>query len=423
MKLLNKLIHLTVLGSLFLAACGGAPGGRMAESSRSREKNPNAGQDDIRTLADGNNTFALDLYQSLRGEDGNLVLSPFSISLALAMTYAGARGETESQMAQVLHLPNQEQAHPSFNALDLALADTGINLDKEQEPMQLNIANALWAEQTYTFLPDFLDTLAVNYGAGVHLSDFINNAQTERKAINAWVSDKTEDKINDLLGENAVGPATRLVLVNAIYFKADWLTPFDANNTNDGAFNLLDGSQVQVPMMGQEMTIPYAAGDGYQAVELPYAGETAAMDIIVPDAGRFDEIESTLTYDMLTEITSGMSPTTLGLRMPKFKVEGSFQMAETLKEMGMPAAFDSASADFSGMTGNNDLFIGNVIHKAFAAVDEKGTEAAAATAVVMLERAAPMQKLSVIIDRPFIFLIRDLESGQILFMGRVLNPQ
>lgn len=421
MKFFYKFVHFMALGSVLFAACGGADT-RMASSSRNREKNPGTNTDDIQTVVDGNNAFALDLYQSLRGEDGNLVLSPFSISLALAMTYAGARGETETQMAQVLHFPNQDQLHPAFNALDLALEDTGINLDKDQEPLQLNIANALWAEQTYTFLPDFLDTLAVNYGAGVHLSDFIGNAETERKAINAWVSEKTKDKINDLLPENTVNSATRLVLVNAIYFKGDWLTPFDADNTTDSTFNLLDGTQIQIPTMGQEMNIPYASGDGFQIVELPYVGDTAAMDIIVPDAGRFEEIESTLSYDELKNIFGKMSQTNLMLRMPKFKVESSFQMAETLKEMGMPAAFDASTADFSGMTGNNDLFIGNVIHKAFAAVDEKGTEAAAATAVIMLERAA-VQKTSVIIDRPFIFLIRDLESGQILFMGRVLNPE
>lgn len=422
MKSFHLLFNILVIASVMVAACGGSAGG-MAESSRSREKKPDVTPEDYQTLVDGNNTFALDLYQSLRGEDGNLTLSPFSVSLALAMTYAGARGETESQMAQVLHFGSQAATHPAFNALDRALEEADINLDKDQEPLQLSIANAVWAERTFTFLSDFLDTIAVNYGAGIHLSDFVNNAQAERKAINTWVSEKTEDKINDLLPEDAVNSSTRMVLVNAIYFKADWLDQFDANNTYDAPFTLLDGSQVQAPLMGQEMSIPYLSGDGFQAAELPYAGGTAAMDIIVPDAGRFEEVESAITYEMFNEVVGNMSVTTLGLRMPKFKVESSFPLADTLFQMGMPAAFDPDTADFSGMTGSRDLFIGNVIHKAFVAVDEEGTEAAAATAVVMMERAARLPDINLIVDRPFIFFIRDLESGQILFIGRVLNPQ
>jgi serpin B len=185
----------------------------------------------------------------------------------------------------------------------------------------------------------------------------------------------------------------------------------------------LDGSQVDVPMMGQGMYIPYASGDGYQAVELPYAGSTAAMNIIVPDAGRFEEIESALTYDMLEDIFEKINQTSVMLRFPKFKFESSFALPDALKQMGMPDAFDRGKADFSGMTGGKDLFIANVIHKAFVAVDEEGTEAAAATAVIMEATSAPMWDVTLVIDRPFIFFIRDLQSGQILFIGRVLNPQ
>jgi serpin B len=395
----------------------------MAESTRSRERNPNIDGNDLSNLVDGNNAFALDLYQSLRSQNGNLILSPFSVSLALAMTYAGARGETEAQMAQTLHFPAQADLHPTFNALDLALEEGMINLDQDQEPMQLNIANAVWAEQTFSFLQEYLDTIAVNYGAGIHLSDFINNAEPTRKEINNWVSDETEEKIKDLLPEDSVGPDTRMVLVNAIYFKADWLDQFDANDTYDREFNLLDGSQVTVPMMGQGMYIPYTSGDSYQAVELPYAGNSAAMTIIVPDQGRFAEVESALTDEMFAAMIASMEQTSLVLRMPKFEFESSFSLTDTLSELGMPAAFDRGQADFSGMTGGKDLFIGNVILKAFVAVDEEGTEAAAATAVIMEATGAMMEDLVLVIDRPFIFLIRDLESGQILFIGRVLNPQ
>lgn len=410
-----------LLVSILLAACG-AGSAKLAESSRAREKNPRVAKADLRSLADGNNAFALDLYQSLRSRDENLILSPFSISLALAMTYAGARGDTETQMADVLHFGPQAETHPAFNALDLALEDTGVVPDKDQEPMQLDIANAVFAEQTFTFLPDFLDTLAVNYGAGMRLMDFANKPDPSRKEINQWVSDETKDKINDLLPENAVTPDTKMVLVNAIYFKADWLSPFDANDTYDGTFKLLDGSEVTAPMMGQHMNIPYFVGDGYAAAEIPYAGESAVMTLLVPDEGKFEEVEAELDGAMFEEMISNLAPADVTLRMPKFEYESSFMLSDTLAGMGMPNAFDADLADFSGMTDQQALYIGNVIHKAFVAVDEEGTEAAAATAVIMEAATAIMPANLLVIDRPFIYFIRDVESGQILFIGRVLNP-
>lgn len=422
MKIIQKFVAMYMLAAIVLSACTGGAG-RTVGSNRAREKNPGVSDADLSELVDGNNAFALDVYQALHSQDGNLILSPFSISLALAMTHAGARGETEAQMAQTLHFPGQEQLHPAFNALDLALESEKLNLDKDQEPMQLNIANAVWAEQTFSFLQEYLDTIAVNYGAGIHLSDFVNNYEPTRREINNWVSDETKDKIKNLLPDGSLSADTRMVLVNAIYFKADWLDQFDANDTYDYTFYLLDGSQVTVPMMGQMMYIPYAAGDGYQAVELPYAGNSAAMDIIVPDAGRFEEVESALTSERLNEILGSMEQNSVMLRMPKFEFESSFSLSDTLTNMGMPAAFDRNAADFSGMTGKQDLFIGDVIHKAFVAVDEEGTEAAAATAVIMELAGAAFSELSLIIDRPFIFFIRDLETGQILFVGRVVNPE
>lgn len=420
---MKRFIYLSTILSILLAACGGGISAGMAESNRAREKNPAVGKADIDSLVDGNNAFGLDLYQSLRSEDGNLILSPFSISLALAMTYSGAKGETEAQMAEVLNFPAQSQTHPAFNALDLMLEETDIILDKDQEPMQLDIANAVFAEQTFAFLPDFLDTLSVNYGAGVRLMDFANNPDPSRKEINQWVSDETKDKINDLLPENAVTTSTKMVLVNAIYFKADWLSPFDANDTYDGTFTLLDGSEVTVPMMGQRMGIPYYVGNGYAAAELPYAGESAVMTVLVPDAGRFEEVESQLNGAMFKEMLANLAPADVTLRMPKFEYESSFMLSDTLASMGMPLAFDENRADFSGMTDQQALYIGNVIHKAFVAVDEEGTEAAAATAVIMEGASAVMPENELYIDRPFIYFIRDVESGQILFIGRVLNPK
>jgi serpin B len=416
------MIVFSTLLSILLAACGGGSAG-LVESSRAREKNPAASKADIDSLVDGNNAFGLDLYQSLRDRDENLILSPFSISLALAMTYSGARGETETQMADALNFPSQGQTHPAFNALDLALEDTGIVFNKKQEPMQLDIANAVFAEQTFTFLPDFLDTLSVNYGAGIRLVDFANNPDPSRIEINQWVSDETKDKINDLLPEDAVNSATRMALVNAIYFKADWLSPFDADDTYDGIFTLLDGSEVTVPMMDQHMDIPYFVGNGYAAAELPYAGDSAVMTLLVPDEGRFEEVESQLNDAMFKEMLTNLAPADVTLRMPKFQYESAFMLSDTLDDMGMSAAFNPDIADFSGMTGNRNLYIGNVIHKAFVAVNEKGTEAAAATAVTISEAFGAFMDTNLTIDRPFIYFIRDVESGQILFIGRVLNPQ
>jgi serpin B len=382
---------LTVL-SLALSACGSSAAGSPVRKSNLRRENPNIQASDLHNLTDGNNAFAFDLYQSLRSENGNLAYSPFSISLALAMTSAGARGETEAQMTQAMHF------------------------------LQLNVANAVWTEQTLPLQSDFLDTLALHYGAGIHQSDFINQPNAVKDEINSWVSDETQEKIKDLLSENAIGPFTRMVLVNAIYFKADWLNQFDSNSTADAPFHLLDGSQVQAPLMNKGMTLPYAAGDGWQMAELPYAGGTAAMDILVPDEGRFEEIEASLNAEAVSAMWSGLQPTSVAFALPKFKVESSFKLDDSLAALGMPNAFDPDLADFSGITGHNDLFIGAVVHKAFVAVDEEGTEAAAATAVIMELSMAPMFDVTLTVDRPFLYIIRDLQSGQILFMGRVLNP-
>jgi serpin B len=420
---LLKLLSAAVLLSLLLSACGAAPSANMAQSSLKRVTSPDVPAADSQTLAAGNNAFALDIYQTLSTRDGNLILSPFSISLALAMTYAGARGGTELQMADTLHfdLP-QGRLHPAFNALDQDLAARGEAKPDEQEPLQLDIANAIWAEQTYPFLQEFLDLIASNYGAGIRLADFVHQFESIRMEINDWVSEQTQEKIKDLLPEGVLNSDTRMVLVNAIYFKADWLSQFDANQTSDTPFHLLDGTDVAVKMMRQQVFVPYYQGDGFQAVELPYAGDTAAMDIILPDEGNFEAVESVLSSEFLNETLSGLQPTSMMLSMPKFTFESSFSLSDALQSMGMVDAFDDGTADFSGMTAQNDLFISDVIHKAFVAVDEEGTEAAAATAVIMERASAIMSDLTLVIDHPFIFVIRDKPSGQILFIGRVLDP-
>ena len=408
--------------SLLLSACGPSASASIAKSDLRRVTEPDVPPDDIRSLVDNNNTFAFDLYRSLQAQDGNLIYSPYSISLALAMTYAGVRGETEAQMAQVLHFLSQDHLHPAFNALDLQLAERGKAPSEEETPLQLDIANAVWAEQAYPFLQSFLDTIALNYGAGIQLADFINQYEDVRREINAWVSDQTEGKIKDLIPQGALDSDTRMALVNAIFFKGDWLNTFDAESTQDAPFHLLDGSEITVSMMNQDAFIPYVQGDGWQAIELAYEGETAAMDIIVPDEGRFEEVQSGLDYETVSSILGSLQPTSVTLGLPKFTFESEFALSDQLRALGMTDAFDPDRADFSGMSDRRDLYITEALHKAFVAVDEKGTEAAAATAVIVGVTSAPAFDVTLIIDRPFIFLIRDLPTGQILFVGRVLNP-
>ncbi len=417
--------------ALLVAACqvpgGGTPKmeANIAQSNQPRIAAPNVPADDLQALVEGNNSFALDLYRSIHSQSGNLIFSPYSISLALAMTYAGARTETESQMANTLHyvLP-QVRLHPTFNTLDLKLEDQGQSQSMVFQPLQLNIANGIWAQQDHPFQPAYLDLIAENYGAGVHLADFVNKADAARQEINQWVSDQTKDKIKDLIPQSSLDASTRMVLANAIYFKAFWQNQFDPNSTQDTAFTLLDGLQIQVKMMFNSMDgIPYGGGSGYQAIELPYQGDTAAMDIIVPDQGKFNEIEASLDLQKFDDVLVGLQSSNVVLGLPKFTYSSQFGLADTLKSIGMTDAFDPQQADFSGMDGQRDLYIGNVIHKAFVAVDEKGTEAAAATAVIMRAASAPAGDIiRLTIDRPFIFVIRDVKSRQILFIGRVLNP-
>jgi serpin B len=410
---------------LALTAC--APSGpaqaQVVKSDKSRVTSPNASQDDLKVLASGNSAFAFSLYQAIRDKDGNLFYSPYSISLALAMTYAGARSETEQQMADVFHftLP-QARLHPAFNALDLALASRGQGAKgKDDKGFRLNIANSIWGEADYKFLAAFLDTLAENYGAGLRLADFKKAPEESRKIINDWVAEQTEERIKDLIPDGAITPLTRLVLANAIYFNAAWQHPFEEENTIDAPFYLLDGSKITAAMMRQTEYYGYVAGDGFQAVELPYDGGEMSMVILLPDSGKFSGFESALDASAVDVLLSGLQRTNITLNIPKFKYETTLGLSDKLKEMGMAQAF-SMSADFSGMDGTRDLYITDVFHKAFVAVDEAGTEAAAATAVIVGLKAMPAPPLEVKIDRPFIFLIRDIQTGAILFVGRVLNP-
>ncbi|MBC8276169.1 MAG: serpin family protein [Chloroflexi bacterium] len=408
---------------LGLAACAQPVAGEVVQSEKQRVTSPDVSEADLATLVDGNSTFAFDLYQALREADGNLFYSPHSISLALAMTYAGARGETAQQMADTLDfiLP-QNRLHPAFNSLDLQLGRRGEGAKgKDGEGFRLNIVNAIWGQKDYEFLSEFLDLLAVNYGAGLRILDFASAPEESRITINKWVSDRTEGRIEDLIPQGLIDTLTRLVLTNAIYFNAAWQYPFQEDMTEDGPFYLLDGGEVIVPMMRQAELFGYAEGDGYQAVELPYDGGELSMVILLPQAGHFEAFEGSLDAQQVDGIIGRLEHRQVTLAMPRFEFESSFGLKRTLTSMGMPLAF-SGGADFSGMTGNRDLFIAEVVHKAFVSVDEAGTEAAAATAVVMPMAMPPEEPVEVTVNRPFVFLIHDIEAGTILFVGRVINP-
>ena len=300
-------------------------------SEKQRVTSPDLDPSDMRDLVAGNSAFAFDLYQTLSAEDGNLFYSPYSISLALAMTYAGARGETEQQMAKTLQFTlSQDRLHSAFNGLDLELASRGEGAEgTDEEGFQLNIVNALWGQEDFEFLSEFLDLVAENYGAGLRLLDFVNAAEDSRIVINDWVSEQTEGRIEDLIPEGVIDELTRLVLTNAIYFNAAWLYPFTESQTKDGAFHLLDGGEVTVPMMRRTAGFGLAKGDGYQAVELPYDGGELSMVILLPDTGQFDGFEDSLDADLVRTITEGLVPTRVALTMPKFEFESDFSLVNT----------------------------------------------------------------------------------------------
>ncbi|MBA3531687.1 MAG: serpin family protein [Ardenticatenales bacterium] len=416
------LVLLPVAG--FLTGCGTTGNSQAVarvQSEKPREQAPQVAEDDLTELAAGNHEFAWELYGAVRDEPGNLFYSPYSISLALAMTHAGARGQTAQEMAETLHFTLPEaRLHPAFNRVTLDLVEQGDA--SEEKSFRLNIANALWGQKEYTFLPEFLDLLATQYGAGMRLLDFKSDSEAARKSINAWVSEQTEEKIENLIPPGVLDESTRLVLTNAIYFYGKWQAPFDKAQTRDGPFHLLEGGEVTVPMMHQDGSFRYGAGEGYQIIELPYAGSDMAMIVLLPAEDHFQSFEESIDAARVDEMVQGLEHQSMALTLPKFTYESEFALSEALSNLGMPSAFSASQADFSGMDGTRNLVISEVIHKAFVAVDEEGTEAAAATAVVMAETSAMIPDLEVTVDRPFLFLIRDNATGTLLFAGRVLDP-
>jgi len=374
---------------------------------------------DTKDILKGNTAFAFDLYAELKDEDGNIFFSPYSISSALAMTYAGAKANTKKQMAEVLHFGlEQKLIHAAFSEIQQKLNKNG-----KKGTYELNIANALWGQQGYPFMKEFIDMLNENYGAGLNEVDFINATEVVRKNINKWVENQTNDKIKDLIQPGVLSSYTRLVLTNAIYFKGMWASQFKKDQTKDAPFTLLNGKKAEVPMMHQKEQFKYSETNDLKVLELSYRGDEISMLILLPK--KFDglkDLENSLTADKLNQWLPKRKTEVL-VYLPKFKMTSQFMLADVLNSMGMTDAFSLPPADFSGMTGKKDLFISAVIHKAFVDVNEEGTEAAAATAVVMATESVAPEPPVFRADHPFIFMIRDNFSGSILFVGRVVNPK
>jgi len=374
---------------------------------------------EIGRLAEGNNRFALDLYRRLSRQEGNLFLSPFSISTALAMTCAGARGDTEKEMAQTLHfnLP-PDRLHPAFSALI-----GGLRTDFEKSGYEFQIANRLWGQKGYPFLDSFLETIEKFYGAELALLDFKNAAERARRTINAWVEKETAGKIKDLIGPGVLNALTRLVLTNAVYFKADWSRQFKKELTKEAPFHLSSGRDVTVSLMNRKDDFGYLEEEDLQVLELPYANGDLAMVILLPGkASGLAKLERSLTPENLDRWLSALRKREVNVYLPKFKLDSGFDLRSALSALGMSSAFTLGTADFSGMDGKKDLFISAVIHRAFVSVDEEGTEAAAATAVVMTMGLSPDQPPVFRADRSFVFLVRERATGGIIFIGRLEDP-
>lgn len=394
--------------------------GPILISEKTRNIAPDVSATDKTSLTDGNGAFAFDLYRQLRATNDNLFYSPYSISAALAMTYAGAGTTTADQMARTLHFDLPEyRVHAGFNWLGKQL-DSRSSQQSSSGSFTLNVANAIWGQKDYEFRTAFLDTLAENYGAGLRIVDYINEPQKSVDTINTWVSDQTAGLIRNLIG--SVTPNTRLILTNAVYFNAAWAYEFPVLPNFRQPFYSLNGSSTAVSMMSQSHSFYYTEGDDYQAVELPYAGNQTSMVILLPRSGKLPDFEDKLDYKKAKQIIESLKIyDRVNLTMPKFEFDSNFSLSRVLSSLGMSDAFTS-NADFSGMTGNKGLFIDNVVHKAFISVNETRTVAAAATGVIMVGSPPPTsQPVTVTVDRPFIFLIRDIPTGTILFMGRIVN--
>jgi serpin B len=383
---------------------------------------------EIATLVQGNNDFALTLYHQIAAkQDGNLFFSPYSVSNALAMTYAGARGNTAEEMKTTLRFNlAADRLPPAFGKLIADLDGDGIgNANGKPRPFQLTVANRLWGQKDYGFLPEFTKIGKDYYRAGLEEVDFVSSAEVARNTINAWVEKQTKDKIKNLIPPRALNETTRLVLTNAIYFKAAWLHQFDPQATMPAPFHLSNGKTIDAPMMRTMRPLPFASHESFLLLQLPYEGNAQSMIVLLPKKkDGLGELEKQLNSETLSKWLQKLSTHEVDVKLPKFKVTAQITLNDILQQMGMKDAFTPGKADFSGMATRESLFISAVLHKAFVDVNEAGTEVAAATAVISSAevKARPPTPIPFHADHPFLYLIRDNATGSILFAGRLADP-
>lgn len=407
------IIALIIVGlGIFLYGCTTEPTKPLDDSKITTEGFSN--------VVEANNRFALDLYSKYKSEEGNVFFSPYSISTALAMTYEGARGQTAEEMQSVFYFPEDDSVRRS------GYANLYNEINKGDKKYKLSTANALWAEQNFKFLDEYFNLINQYYDGKVTNLNFKQDPEGSRVTINNWVEDKTNDKIKDLIPSGMIDSMTRLVLTNAIYFKGEWVKQFNEDETRDRDFRVSSNNDIKVKMMQRtddESIFSYAENNQLQILEMPYSGEELSMLVLLPKDDNIESLENSITTEKLSEWKDDLREQRVNIFIPRFKFETKYFMADTLAEMGMPTAF--GAADFSGMTGKMDLVISQVIHQAFVEVNEEGTEAAAATAVIMKETSAGPggPKTPVFMaDHPFIFIIQQKDSGNILFMGKITNP-
>lgn len=369
-------------------------------------------------LVRNNNLFALELYRRVRVDGKNIFYCPFSISAALAMTYAGARNETEKQMSRVLHFDtDQDRFHQDYKELLKHLGSV-----EKKDSLEMSLSNSMWAQKDYPFLSSYIDLVKKYYKAKLTNVDFKADLNNSRLAINKWVDAETNGKIKDLLAENSLSDLTRLVLVNAIYFKGAWEKVFREQDTKTNTFITAGAVNVTADFMYMESKFACTETEALQVLELPYAGKNVSMLIFLPKAtDGIASLEKGFSIDNYYSWTAGLKLQPAKIYIPKFKMTAEFELSDALKQLGMTDAF-SLNADFSGMTGTRDLEIDKVIHKAFIDVNEKGTEAAAATAVVIREKSMPANQMIFRADHPFMFVLRDNATNNILFIGKVADP-
>lgn len=410
-------ISLLFPASLSLLAACGTPEPETVRSTKQRITAPQISDADFARQIAADTDFALALLPQIGGVQPNLIYSPHSISSALAMLYAGARGDTATEMEAALRFELGAGVHPALNRLDLELQ---AKRDAVGDPdlLALHTVNDLWLQRDFAVEASYLDTLAEHYGAGVRTLDFVSHSEAARLTINDWIASQTEDRIRDLFPEGSINGQTRLVLTNAIYFKADWFRAFDAADTAPGLFTGVSGQASTVPMMRQGGEIALAEGDGFVAVELPYQGEQLALLVVMPSADRRAAFEANLSGDQLAGIAASLQPQEIVLRLPKLEYDLTLDLNSVLGALGMPTAFTDA-ADFSGMSTTTRLTVQKVVHKAFVQLDEEGTEAAAATGVSVGVTSVGQGPRQINIDRPFFFFLRDRGTGAVLFVGRV----